>query len=74
MALKDLAGGRGGTTQPTICQRVKRKKSDLVRNRGRVRPDRQSRTTGLNHPYTAQKRVKKDKKQADKHLHYIAAD
>jgi hypothetical protein len=40
MALMDLAGGQG-TTQPTIYRCVKRKKSDIVRDRERVRLDQQ---------------------------------
>jgi hypothetical protein len=52
MALKDLVGGRGGRTQPTIYQRVKREKSDLVQGAGKTG------LTGLNYPRTAQKRIK----------------
>jgi hypothetical protein len=51
MALKDLVGGRGGRTQPTIY-RVKREKSDLVQGAGKTG------LTGLNYPRTAQKRIK----------------
>jgi hypothetical protein len=51
MALKDLAGRRGGRTQPTIYQRVKRE-TDLVQGASETGP------TGLNYPRTAQKRIK----------------
>jgi hypothetical protein len=51
MALMDLAGERGGRTQPTIYQCVKRE-TDLVQGAGETGP------TGPKYPRTDQKRIK----------------